>query len=145
MNTRRDENPLHILTNYGVESYNFPNFGHLAKGCQLSSMKQEEEDTKICGITLYSQKEDDKWYLDCGCTRHVIGYKMNFLKLKKEMPRDISCGNDESIKIMGKGTMTFMGKEKDQNVLYVEGSKHDLVSVEKICDANYILTFYDRV
>ena len=66
MNTRRNENPLKILTNHDVEFYKCHNFGYLERYCQLRLEDQEKEEYEICGIALYGQKEENKWYIDCG-------------------------------------------------------------------------------
>ena len=43
---------------------------------------------------------------------------------------------------MGKRTVALKGKAKAQNVLYVQGLKHDLLSVGQICDADHNVVFY---
>lgn len=45
---------------------------------------------------------------------------------------------------MGKGRVTLKGNATTQNVLYVKGLRHDQLSVEKMCDDGYNLTFYDK-
>ena len=57
MNVRRDENPFNILTRFDVGCYKFHTFDHLAWKCQLSSIKQEEEDDEECGISLCAKKD----------------------------------------------------------------------------------------
>lgn len=91
------------------------NFGNLAKGCQLS----QDESNDICGITLYAQKEEYKWYIDSGCTKHMTGNKKKIITLKKEEGGDASFGDDGIAKILGKGTITLKGTTKAHNVLYV--------------------------
>ena len=71
MNTKKDKNPFIILAKYDVECYKCHNFGHLEKDYQLKLEKQEEEEAKICGIYLYVKKEEDKCYIDSGCTSHM--------------------------------------------------------------------------
>ena len=43
---------------------------------------------------------------------------------------------------MGKGTVALKGKGKAQNVLYVQGLKHDMLSVGQICDVDNNVVFY---
>ena len=68
MNTIRDENPFSVLTKLDVEYYKFHNFGDLARECQLGSVKQEEEEVEVCGISLCTKKGGNEWYIDSGCT-----------------------------------------------------------------------------
>jgi hypothetical protein len=51
-------------------------------------------------------------------------------------------GYNASTRIVGKGIVSLdNGKTKTQNVLYVEWLKHNIVSVNQICDQGYNLTF----
>ena len=77
MNPSQNENPFNILFRHDIECYKCNNFGHLAKYCQLKISKQETLD-EICGVSLYSPKGEDKWYIDSGCTQIFIwrGFKL---------------------------------------------------------------------
>lgn len=71
-----------------------------------------------------------------------MGEKGNFIKMKKGKGGDVSFINDGITKIMGKGIVTLKGGGKAQNVLYVEGFKNDLSSVEKMHDVDCNINFY---
>jgi hypothetical protein len=64
-----------------------------------------------------------------------------FISLNKK-GGSVSFGDDSSVKILGKGVVN-LGSEnvKAENVLLVEDLKHNLLSVSKICDQGYTLTF----
>jgi hypothetical protein len=64
-----------------------------------------------------------------------------FVSLKKK-GGNVAFGDDSSIKILGKGTVN-LGSEnvKVGKVLLVEDIKHNFLSVSKICDQGYTLTF----
>jgi len=58
-----------------------------------------------------------------------------FLTLKKERDGSISFGNDDSTKIIGRGTIRLGNKNsKEKNLLLVEDMKHNLLSVSQMCD-----------
>jgi hypothetical protein len=60
----------------------------------------------------------------------MTGDRDKFLTLQKERDGFVSFGNDDSSKIIGKGTVRIGNKnEKVENVLLVEDMKHNLVSV----------------
>jgi hypothetical protein len=67
-----------------------------------------------------------------------------FVNLKKK-GGNVAFGDDSSTKIPRKGTIN-LGSEniKAGKVLLVEYLKHNLLSVRKICDQGYTLTFYSR-
>jgi hypothetical protein len=67
-----------------------------------------------------------------------------FVSLKKK-GGNVAFGDDSYTKILGKGTIK-LGSEnvKARKVLLVEDLKHNLLSVNKICDQGYNLTFDSR-
>jgi hypothetical protein len=72
----------------------------------------------------------------------MIGDRDKFLTLRKEIDRSVSFGNDNSAKIIGKGTVRIGNKnEKAKNVLLVEDMKHNLLSVIQMCDQGHKVTF----
>lgn len=48
---------------------------------------------------------------------------------------------NSSIKIKGKATLNIDGKLKAHDFYYVEGLKHNLLSVSQMCDKGYNFTF----
>jgi hypothetical protein len=72
----------------------------------------------------------------------MIGDMERFLTLKKERDGPVSFGNDNSAKIIGKGTINLGSKDaKEKNVLLVEHMKHNLLSVSQMCDQGHKLVF----
>jgi hypothetical protein len=65
-----------------------------------------------------------------------------FVTIKKERDGSISFGNDNSTKIIGKGTVKLGSKDvMVENVLLVENMKHNMLSVSKMCDQGHTLLF----
>jgi hypothetical protein len=65
-----------------------------------------------------------------------------FLTLRKEIDGPVSFGNDDSAKIIGKGTVIIGNKNtKEKNVLLVEDVKHNILSVSKMSDQGHKVTF----
>jgi len=46
----------------------------------------------------------------------------------------VCFGNDTPTVIKGRGTTQLKEKVKERNVLYVDGLKHNLLSVSQMCD-----------
>ena len=54
-------------------------------------------------------------------------------------------GNDNSSKILGKGTISLGNKDASaKNVLLIEIMKHNLLSVRQMCDQGHILIFISK-
>jgi hypothetical protein len=68
--------------------------------------------------------------------------KDKFLTLRKERDGSVSFENDDSTKIIGKGTVIIGNKNtKTENVLLVEDMKHNILSVNQMCDQGHKVTF----
>ena len=95
-----------------------------------------------CGLALSAHNQEKKWYVDSGCSKHMTGDKRNFVSLKeKDKGNNVTFGNDAPDRIKGKGIASLDQKIEAQNVLYVEGLKHKLLSVKKLCDNGCDVTF----
>jgi hypothetical protein len=96
-----------------------------------------------CRIVLVAKecKEEDEWFIDSGCSSHMTINQRKCVSLKKN-GGNVAFGDDSSTKILGKGTVN-LGSEnvKEGKVILVEDLKHNLLSVSKICDQRYTLTF----
>jgi hypothetical protein len=65
----------------------------------------------------------------------MTGDKSKFLTLSEVKTRNVTFGNDASGKIKGKGIVSLSNsKGKAQDVLFVYGMKHNLLSVSQVCD-----------
>jgi hypothetical protein len=62
--------------------------------------------------------------------------------LNKEINGSVSFGNDNSARIIRKGTVKLRSKDATtENVLLVEDMKQNLLSVRQMCDQGHILVF----
>jgi hypothetical protein len=67
-----------------------------------------------------------------------------FIRLKRK-GGNVAFKDDSSAKILGEGVVELGRKNvKSKNVLLVEDLKHNLLSVIKMCDQGYTLTFDSR-
>ena len=63
----------------------------------------------------------------------MTGDRDKFLTLRKERDGSVSFRNDDSTKIIRKGTVQIGNKnEKEENVLLVEDMKHNLLSESNV-------------
>jgi transposase InsO family protein len=72
----------------------------------------------------------------------MTGDRDGFLTLRKERDGSVFFGNDDSAKIIGKGTVRIGNKNtKEENVLLVEDMKHNFLSLSQMCDQCHKVTF----
>jgi hypothetical protein len=128
---RRSYNRFESLSTE-VECYKCNNFGHMAKYCRMTvpprepqqnnnSHRQEphkrtwirkhnQYSNEECTLSLQAKQKKRGWYVDNGCSKHMTGDKDMFLTLRKERDGSVSFRNDDSAKIIGKGTVRIGNK-----------------------------------
>eukprot|EP00253_Pinus_taeda_P028481 PITA_28481 len=94
------------------------NFGHEDSECrsrfwkttqkeQTSSAKSwrmKEPQLERCGIALYAEGQENQWYIDNGCSKHMTGDKEKLESYTAlEKGKKVSFGNDTPVAIKGKG------------------------------------------
>ena len=81
---------------------------------------------------MLEEQYDSQWYIDSGCSRHMTGRKeqlRDFRKLKDG--GRVKFGNNHTAEIKGYGQITN-GEFTIKRVAYVEGLKHNLISVSQL-------------
>jgi hypothetical protein len=141
-------NHFDVLNN-DLECYNCHNFSHKDANCHLNNYKAdpsikplarnastlEKKDSEKCGLVLSDQRQKNPWYIDSECSKHMTGEKSNFMSLSESKSGNVTFENDATGKIKGKGMVSLSnGKGKAQYVLFVDGLKHNLLSVSQVCD-----------
>jgi hypothetical protein len=130
------------LLNNEIECCICHNYGHKSVHCQLRNYEQDlnspaenvkvwkNKETDKCGLVLSAQRKTNPWYIDSGCSKHMMGDKGKFLSLSERKSGNVTFGNDAPGKIKGKGMVSLSnGKRRSQDVLLVDGMKHNLFSV----------------
>ncbi|KAI3767811.1 hypothetical protein L2E82_18230 [Cichorium intybus] len=81
---------------------------------------------------MSNERYDSKWYMDSGCSRHMIG-KKEYLKdyMTLDDAGNVRFGNNETCPIRGYGKITN-GQFTISRVAFVEGLKHNLVSIYQL-------------
>ena len=81
------------------------------------------------------------WYLDSGCSRHMIGDRSLFKVFKSKKGCNVTFGDGSKSQIKGKGIISLPGRPDIANVLYVESLTVNLLSISQICDQYFIVLF----
>ncbi|GLJ23768.1 hypothetical protein SUGI_0450940 [Cryptomeria japonica] len=89
-------------------------------------------DSTSCTIeekTLTAKVEEkDEWVIDSGCSHHMTGDKSKFVNMERYDCGIVRFGDDKACVIHGRGSISFDGKHNIDDVLYVEGLKHNILS-----------------
>jgi hypothetical protein len=104
--------------------------------------KKNQYNNEECTLSLQAKQKKRGWYVDSGCSKHMTGDIYMFLTLRNERDGPVSFENNDSTKIIGKGTVRIGNKNtKEKNVLLVEDMKHNSLSVIQTCDQGHNVTF----
>ncbi len=137
--------------------------GHRAAACDqdyqkkdTSRFKQENAsfltcaESGKCGDALLTHHGDmvTQWAIDSGCTRHLCNDKSKFVNISDTEIKILNLANNETTEVLGSGKAVIkaeINKEiKDVDVfdaLLVPDLRTNLLSVAKLCDRGYIVTF----
>ncbi|GJT44477.1 retrovirus-related pol polyprotein from transposon TNT 1-94 [Tanacetum coccineum] len=81
------------------------------------------------------------WYLDSGCSKHMIGQHSQLIKFVSKFMGTIRFRNDHVAAIMGYGDYQI-GNVKISWVYYMEGLGHNLFSVGQFCDSDLKVAYH---
>ena len=90
------------------------------------------------------KRKRQQWYLDSACSSHMTGDKRSFLSLKNIKGGNVAFGNGKSGEIQGIGKVGSMDTHAIENVYYVNGLQHNLLSVSQICDKGNNVLFTEK-
>ncbi|GLJ31713.1 hypothetical protein SUGI_0637460 [Cryptomeria japonica] len=74
-------------------------------------------------------EEKGEWVIDNSCSHHITGDKRKLVRIERYDGGIVIFGDDKACVIHGRGSISFNGKYNIDDVLYVEGFKHKLLSV----------------
>ena len=83
---------------------------------------------------LISQVEKKDWIIDSGCSHHMTGDMRKFVKFRSHDGEIIRLGNNVAYHVIGIGSITLDGKTYTDDVYFVDGLKHNLLSVGQLMD-----------
>lgn len=138
-------------------------FGHKAADCTESPKDKANaaDDVSLCaianspveskGIEAFQTANAESnviWCVDSGCTAHMCGSESDFEEMNKSNDGKVNLANNASTEIKGKGsvhlTASMNGVTKQvklRETLLVPELRTNLLSVGKICDRGFKVTF----
>ena len=88
------------------------------------------DDNYLCytALTTLKARNSCLWYLDSGCSRHMIGYKALFKTLFEEKIGTITFGDGRKSVIKGIGIVDIPRLPVFKDVWYVDGLKENYLA-----------------
>uniref|UniRef100_A0A251SDS7 Putative zinc finger, CCHC-type n=1 Tax=Helianthus annuus TaxID=4232 RepID=A0A251SDS7_HELAN len=145
-----------------IRCYNCQKLGHIAKFCKQKEengstdnmlIHQEDEpdgketdDSMFMILNMEETVNDDHWYLDSGCSNHMTGNRDLFITLDESIRKEVRTGDDKKLEVLGSGEVMIIiqGRSKRiQNVFYVKGLRHNLLSVGQLIKKGYMVKFQE--
>ncbi|GAV85317.1 hypothetical protein CFOL_v3_28755, partial [Cephalotus follicularis] len=99
-----------------------------------------EQVANLCFMALSDDEdsenevEEQPWYVDSGCSKHMTGDKSLFIDVKEVDGGKVTFGDNKKAKICGIGSIGNKFSTLIENVSYVVGLRHNLLSVSQLCD-----------
>ena len=84
------------------------------------------------------------WYLDSGCSWHMIGDKSLFKTLKEKEDGYVTFGDGSHSQVLGKGIVDIPGLPLLTDVLYIKGLKVNLLGITQICDEDFLCLIFKQ-
>ncbi|GJT07320.1 retrovirus-related pol polyprotein from transposon TNT 1-94, partial [Tanacetum coccineum] len=95
--------------------------------------------TNMFQMSVHDYLKRSVWYLYSGCSRHVTGVKQ-YLHRYSELGPKVVFGDNSSGNTEGYGSVNYNGITFTR-VAYVNGLKHNLISISQLCDPNFKVLF----
>jgi hypothetical protein len=137
-----------------VECYKCHKLGHYQSECpcwednaNFVELDYEEETLLMVKTDQGNEVKEEAWYLDSGCSNHMIGNKDWLTDFDASFRDSVKLGNDAKMPVMGKGNVKQFNNGKVHivsNVYYLPGLNTILLSVGQLQQKNVTLVFkYD--
>jgi hypothetical protein len=137
------------------QCFNCKKFGHLQRDCRFLKNNQQanfSEEKESEGNLFYacqhvSEKKNNIWFLDSGCSNHMTPEKEIFLDIDTSFHSKVKMGNGAVVDVKGKGNVgveTKRGLKKIREVLFVPELDQNLLSIGQLMEHDYALHFEGR-
>lgn len=107
------------------------------------------QDNLLLVCNMVETKSDDIWFLDSGCSNHMIENIALFSKLDQSVKSQVTLETDSKVSVMGKGEVNILTKKGEKktiaDVYYVPGMKCNLLSIGQLVRKGYNVFFENDV
>ena len=92
-------------------------------------VKDESDNEEDKMVLISHVSKNDTWIIDSGCSHHMTSDKTKFEHMEHYDGGSVRFGNNEPCCIHGKGYISLTNELRCDNAYWVEGLKHNLLSV----------------
>eukprot|EP00253_Pinus_taeda_P003326 PITA_03326 len=107
------------------------------------------QDNLFLPCNMAEAKSEDIWFLDFGCSHHMIGNIALFSKLDQSGKSQVTLWTDSKVSVMGKGEVNVLTRKGEKktvaDVYYVPGMKCNLLSIGQLVQKGYNVFFVNDV
>jgi len=144
-----------------VQCHYYKKYGHYANECRKKqydinnkpslnfTKENQNHDSMFLYYNVAQEKPSDIWYLDSGCSKHMLGNIEIFSNLDESVKSEVTLWTNSKVYVMGKGRVNILTKNGEKkyisNVYFVLVLKHNLISIGQLMQKGYIVFFKDDV
>jgi len=85
------------------------------------------------------------WYIDSGCSKHMTGYASKLIHISPKNSEHVTYGDNNKGKIVGVGKIGKKSSTSIENVLLIDGPKHNLLNIHQLCDKGLLVSFDSHI
>ncbi|GAU36022.1 hypothetical protein TSUD_211600 [Trifolium subterraneum] len=137
-----------------IECFKCHKLGHYRKECPDWEGNAnyaeflDEEETLLMARTNTDESKHETWFLDSGCSNHMVGNKDWLYELDESYRDTVKLGDDSKMNVMGKGNVKLSIDGKIHvitGVFYIPGLKSNLLSIGQIQQKNVTIVFKNDI
>jgi RNase H-fold protein (predicted Holliday junction resolvase) len=134
-----------------IECYRCHKLGHYQNECptwegnaNYAEFNNEDEMMLMAKNEQSNNTKDEIWYLDSGCSNHMIGTKEWMFDFDSNFRETVKLGNNSKMDVMGKGNVKLCIGGKVlviTNVYYLPGLGSNLLSIGQLQEKSLTVVF----